>query len=160
MGILMAVQNRVLDEMDLGILRMLQDNCRIRIGAIAKKLNIPKSTVSYRIRRMEASGVIQGYNARINPTKLGIDYTAIVLVRAKFGPGYHEEVGKMLSQIPGVYGVYFILGDNDFIILCQSKNREAFLEKLERMYNMREIERTSSILVMKIIKEDMRVELG
>jgi DNA-binding Lrp family transcriptional regulator len=149
----------MLDETDIGILKILQGNCRIRRGDIAKKLGLPTSTVSYRIKRMEADKIIQGYYAKINATKLGKDYTNIILVRAKFGAGYHEKVGNMLSQIPGVWGVYFILGDNDFVILCTSDDREDFMRKLERIYNMPEIERTSTTVVMKTIKEDPRGEL-
>jgi len=155
----MAIRNVVLDEIDKKILGILQENCRIRIGEIAKRLGIPKSTAGYRIKRMETDGIIEGYYAKINAAKLGKDYTTIMLVRAKFGPGYHEIVGKMLSKIPGVWGVYFILGDNDFVILCQSNNREDFLEKLEDIYDMKEIERTSTTVVMKTIKEDLRIEL-
>lgn len=154
----MTIQNTMRDKTDTEILKILQENCRIQLGEIARKLGLPKSTVSYRIKRLEADGIIQGYTAKINATKLGKDYTTITFVRAKFGPGYHEKVGKMLSQIPGVWGVYFILGDNDFVILCVSDNRQDFMGKLEQMYDMKEIERTSTTVVMKTIKEDPRIE--
>ena len=109
---------------------MLQQNCRISIGTLAKKIGIPKSTVHYRLKKLESEGIIEGYYAKLNATLLGKDYTTISFVRGKFGPEYHEKVGKLLSKIPGVTGVYFILGEEDFIVLCISNNRKDFMKKL------------------------------
>jgi DNA-binding Lrp family transcriptional regulator len=149
----------MLDEIDIGILNILQKNCRIRVGEIAMKLGLPKSTIGYRIKRMEENEIIQGYYAKINAAKLGKDYTTIIRVRAKFGPRFHEKVGKKLSQIPGVWGVYFILGGSDFVILCNSDDREDFMQKLEQIYDMAEIERTNTAVVIKTIKEDPMIQL-
>jgi DNA-binding Lrp family transcriptional regulator len=50
--------------------------------------------------------VIEHYYTKVNATKLGIDYLAVVLVRAKYGPRYHERIGKKIAAIPGVWAVY------------------------------------------------------
>jgi DNA-binding Lrp family transcriptional regulator len=134
-------------------------DCRTSLEKIAKKLGVPKSTVHYRIRRLEAEKIIEGYYAKVNATKLGKDYVTITLVRAKYGPDYHEKLGNILAQIPGVWAVYFVFGDTDFIVLTKSDNREDFLKKLENMMNMKEIERTNTQVVAKTLKEDPRIEL-
>lgn len=155
----MSERHMSLDKIDKAILEILQSNSRTPLGQIASKLGVPKSTVHYRIKRLEAEEIIEGYYAKVCATKLGKDYTTITFVRAKYGPSYHEKVGKMLAQIPGVCAVYFILGDNDFVVLIMSENREDFMGKLEKMYDMPEIERTSTVVVVKTIKEDPRIEL-
>ena len=78
----------------------------------------------------------------------------IVRIRAKFGAGYHEKVGKMLSEIPGVYAVYFVFGDNDFVILARAANREELLQKMQILFNSEFVERTTTEVVTKVIKED------
>ena len=148
-----------LDETDKAILRKLQIDSRIPLGSIAKELGIPKSTVHYRTKRMEEEQVIEGYYAKVNSAKLEKDYITITFVRAKYGPSYHDKIGKMLAQIPGVCLVYFVLGEYDFVVLAKSSNREDFLQKLERMINMEKIERTNTQVVGKIVKEDQRVEI-
>jgi len=152
-------QHSSLDEIDMGILELLQKDCRTSLGQIANKLGVSKSTVHYRIKKLEAEEIIKGYYVKVDATKLGKDYTTITFVRAKFGPKYHEKVGKMLAQIPGVCAVYFIFGENDFVVLTTSDNREYFMEKLEKMYDMPELERTSTVVVAKTIKEDSRIDL-
>jgi Lrp/AsnC family leucine-responsive transcriptional regulator len=151
-----ARSNSTLDEIDSGILRILQEDCRTPLDQIADRLRVPKSTIHYRIKRLEGEGIIEGYYARVNHAKLGRDYVTATFIRAKYGPGYHEKAGQKLSEISGVWGVYFILGENDFILMSRSNNREDYLQKLEKIMSMPEIERTSTQVIAKVIKEDLR----
>jgi Lrp/AsnC family leucine-responsive transcriptional regulator len=153
-------QKRIsIDETDKAILRKLQVDSRTPLGVIAKELDIPKSTVHYRTKKMEKDEVIEGYHVKVSPEKLGKDYTTITFVRAKYGPKYNDTVGRILAQIPGVNAVYFIFGDYDFMVLTRSESREDFLEKLEKMTNMKEIERTNTQVVAKTLREDQILEI-
>lgn len=149
-----------LDHIDRTILRALQTDCRIPLHKIARKLSVPKSTVHYRVRRLEQEGIIEGYYAKLSPTQLGNDYLAVVLVKAKYGPGYHRKVGHKLATVPGVWAVYYVLGDIDFIILIRAANRVDYMRKLELISSMRDIERTSTQVVANIVKEEPRVEIS
>jgi Lrp/AsnC family leucine-responsive transcriptional regulator len=152
-------QNRSLDETDTRILEILQKDCRTPLEQIADKLGIPKSTVHYRIKRLEAEKIIEGYYAKVDATKLGKNFVTITFIRTKYGPSYHEKVGEMLAQIPGVWAAYFVFGETDFVVLARSDNSKDFMEKLERVMKMQHIERSSTQVVAKIIKEDPRIEL-
>ncbi|WP_286188764.1 Lrp/AsnC family transcriptional regulator [Sulfolobus sp. S-194] len=77
---------------------------------------------------MEKDGVIKGYYAYINPASLNLDYMVITSVKAKYGKNYHVELGNKLAQILGVWGVYFVLGGYDFIVMSRYKTREEFME--------------------------------
>nr|2EFQ_A Chain A, 150aa long hypothetical transcriptional regulator [Sulfurisphaera tokodaii str. 7]2YX4_A Chain A, 150aa long hypothetical transcriptional regulator [Sulfurisphaera tokodaii] len=147
-----------MDEIDLRILKILQYNAKYSLDEIAREIRIPKSTLSYRIKKLEKDGVIKGYYAYINPASLNLDYIVITSVKAKYGKNYHVELGNKLAQIPGVWGVYFVLGDNDFIVMARYKTREEFMEKfLERVMSIPEVERTSAQVVVKIIKESPNI---
>jgi DNA-binding Lrp family transcriptional regulator len=150
----MTKKNDSIDDTDKRILEQLQKNCRVPIERVSKKLGLPKSTVQYRIKKLEKNGVIKGYHAQIDNTKLGKDFITITLVRTKYGKKYHEKVGKILSKIPGTSGVYFVLGDNDFVFVCTSNNREDFRAKLNVFYDTEEIERTSTMVVLDALKEE------
>lgn len=148
-----------LDKTDIQILEVLQEDCRTPLETIAKNLGVPKSTVHYRIRRLEQSGVIEHYFAKVNATKVGKDYLAVVLVRGKYGPHYHERIGRRIAAIPGIWGVYYVLGDNDFVLLVRANDREDYMRTLEKISGMPDIERTSTQVVAKVIKEDPRISL-
>ena len=145
------------DDLDLAILRELQVDCRIPLQEIAEKVGAPTSTVHYRVKRLERNGVIDGYYANINPERLGYDYLSIILVRAAYRPGFHKRIGKKLAEIPGVWAVYFTLGDTDFFVLTRSKNKAEYMKILEVLMTSKEIERTSTQVVARVIKEDPRL---
>jgi len=150
-----------LDELDLKILNILQENCRRSLDEISKELNVPKSTIYYRIKKLESLGVIEGYYAKVNPRILGHDYFTVTLVKAKYGPGYHKKIGEIISKIPGVWAVYYVLGEYDFVVIARARNREEFVSQiLEKFINHEEIERTNTIVIVDIIKEDPRTRIG
>ncbi|HXZ89911.1 MAG TPA: Lrp/AsnC family transcriptional regulator [Candidatus Dormibacteraeota bacterium] len=149
-----------LDETDRRLLAMLQRDCRVPLQEVAEILGVPKSTVHYRIRKLEQDGIVEGYHAKVNATRLGYDYLAVVLVRARYGPKYHEKVGRRLAKVPGVSAVYYVLGDIDFIVLIRARDRDDYMQKLSQLSSMTDIERTSTQIVAKVMKEDPRVNLS
>ncbi|TRM96617.1 Lrp/AsnC family transcriptional regulator [Sulfolobus sp. B1] len=143
-----------IDKIDLEILKMLQNNAKYSLEEIGQKLRVPKSTIAYRIKRLENLGIIKGYYAHLDPGLLNFDYTVISLIRAKYGKDYHVNLGSKIAELPGVWGVYFVLGDIDFIVMARYRNREEFMRNLlERLMNLPEIERSSTQVVVKVIKE-------
>ncbi|MEM2404236.1 MAG: AsnC family transcriptional regulator, partial [Candidatus Methanomethylicia archaeon] len=96
----MTAEKVKIDEIDYAILNILQEDCRTPLEEIARKIKIPKSTVHYRIKKLEERKIIEGYYAKIDAAKLGKEYIAVILVRAKYGPGYHEKVGRKIAEIP------------------------------------------------------------
>ncbi len=148
-----------IDEIDKKILRILQTDSRTTREQIARQLNLSKSAVHYRVKKMEGSGVIEGYHAKLSAAKLGKGYEAVTLIRAKFSPSYHERLGQKLASLRGVWAVYFTFGESDFIILTRGVDREDLLSSIENLTKIKGIDRTSSQLVVKTIKEDVTVEI-
>jgi len=148
-----------LDNLDFEILKELQIDCRTPLQEIAEKVGAPTSTVHYRVKRLERDGVIDGYYANINPEKLDLDYLTVIQVRAEYGPGYHERIGKKLAKIPGVWAVYFTLGETDFFLLTRSKDKSEYMKILDVLMATKGIVRTSTQVVAKLIKEDPKSDI-
>ncbi|TET08769.1 MAG: Lrp/AsnC family transcriptional regulator [Candidatus Thorarchaeota archaeon] len=148
-----------LDEMDCAILRELQKDCRTPLQEIAEKVDAPTSTVHYRVKRLEREGVIDGYYAKVNPEKFGMDYITVIKVQASYGPGFHERIGKKLAKVSGVWAVYFTLGETDFFVLTRSENRDEYMKILDALMANKEIVRTSTQVVAKVILEDPRLDI-
>lgn len=148
-----------LDKLDLKILDILQKDCRIPLEKVAEQLEVPKSTLHYRIKRLTTEKIIKGFYAKLDATKLGNDYTTITFVRIKLGQNSSKRVGKKLAKIPGVAAVYFLFGKDDFLVLTVSRDRESFLKKLEKISSMSEIDSINTIVVADVVKEDPRLNL-
>lgn len=74
-----------MDELDKLILHELQRDGRASISDIAKRLKRPRTTIGERITRLEREGVIKGYKAIIDPSKLGYRFLAFVMLKVRRG---------------------------------------------------------------------------
>ncbi len=70
-----------LSEVDVKILEILQDDCRTSYSAIARRLGLAESTVRYRVERLRREGVITRFIALLDPRKIGLNITAIALIK-------------------------------------------------------------------------------
>lgn len=74
-----------IDASDRKIVELLQQDARIAHAEIGRRIHLSQPAVSERIRRLEASGVIGGYRAYVDPARLG--YTITAMIRLRAGPG-------------------------------------------------------------------------
>ncbi len=149
----------LLDDLDISLLRELQNECRTPLQDIASKVGAPTSTVHYRLKRLERAEIIEGYYAKIKPEKLDLEYIAITRLRVDLTPGYYDTIGEQLSRITGVWAVYLILGDSDFLVMTRSKDREGFMDIMDKVLQIKGIKQSSTSVVAKLIKEDPRLSL-
>src|SRR5437867_9797491 len=67
-----------LDDIDLRILGLLQDDCRIPLARIGEAAGLSAPAVLERIKKLEAAGIISGYRALLDARRLGLDITAFI----------------------------------------------------------------------------------
>jgi Lrp/AsnC family transcriptional regulator, leucine-responsive regulatory protein len=76
---------RELDQTDWRIVAELQRDGRLSYNQLGRLVNMSSPAVAERVRRLEESGVIAGYQARIDPAKAGQPLTAFVQLRCEHG---------------------------------------------------------------------------
>jgi len=67
------------DELDIELLDLLGQNCRLAVTEIAKKLHATPWVIAYKIRKLEKEGVITWYRIILEPSKLGKEYYKTVI---------------------------------------------------------------------------------
>lgn len=72
-----------LDNIDFQILRLLSKNSRIQWKELGTEIHMTGQAVGNRIKKLEESGVITAYTLAINELKLGIIYTAFIIIYMK-----------------------------------------------------------------------------
>src|ERR1700748_267773 len=106
-----------LDAVDIRMLNLLQEDGRLSIRELAKKINLSPTPVHERLRRLEATGIIDHYAAVLNTNRLGsfiVFFVNIVLKEHSTRLG-----GEFISQIttfPEVVEFHVIGGEHDFMI--------------------------------------------
>ena len=144
----------MVDELDIRIMNILKDNCDIPLSEIGRRIGIfSPSAVSRRIKELRDQGLIKKNVSLLNYEKLGYDFLTITFVRTKYSKNYAEKIGEKLKTLPNVIGAYFILGDIDFVLITVNRNRKQYLETMEKLTAMEEVERSDSRVVAYSLKD-------
>lgn len=69
-----------LDEIDWLVIELLQEDARMGFRELGRRVGLSPPAVAARVRRLESSGVISGYSARIDPSKVGYPIEAFIHV--------------------------------------------------------------------------------
>ncbi|MBC3930681.1 MAG: Lrp/AsnC family transcriptional regulator [Undibacterium curvum] len=102
-----------LDLMDARILEILQEDARVTLAEIGRRIHLSQPAVAERIRRMEADQVITGYHARVNPEALGYGITAFVRIASRSSD---VSVPQIAAQVPEVVECHSITGEDCVIV--------------------------------------------
>lgn len=144
-----------LDDVDVAILRALNQDARKSYRDLAKELSLALSTVSARVKRLESQGYITGYVPVLDAQKLGFDLVVIVGVRIAHGKLLDAQ--QRIARMPRVFAVYDVTGDWDSMILARFRDRDELNEFIKDLLVLPYIERTGTQLVLNTVKEDKRV---
>jgi len=144
-----------LDDLDIDILRSLNENARKSFRDIAKELHVSLTTVSNRVRAMERAGVLQGYIPVIDPAKLG--YDIMVVIGIKVIHGKIVETEKDLAKEPGVFAVFDSTGEWDAIVMARFHNRVELNAFVKKVLDHENVDRTYTQVVLNVTKDEKRV---
>ena len=106
-----------MDETDRALLRALSGNARMSGAALASTVGVAESTVSLRVRRLQASGQIRGYRADIDVAALGATLQALISIRLV--KHVREDVDAFRAAAPhwpGVLALFHTGGADDYLL--------------------------------------------
>jgi len=149
----------MIDTTDREILKILQVNARVSNAEIARQVGMAPSAILERIRKLEARGVIKGYEARIDPEALGLNLLAYILVRTKdFGGELHT--GEALARIEEVQEVHHIAGEDCFLVKARVRDARTLGRLLrERFAGGGGISTTRTTIVLETLHETTRLPI-
>ncbi len=147
-----------LDEIDRSILEELNTDARHSHREIAHRLKISPTTVSARVARMEAQGVIRGYIPVLDDEMLGWDLWAAIGIR--ISKGRLREAEERLSHDARAYAIYDVTGDNDALLIGRFRDRRDLDRFVKHVLQDPNIERTNTQVVLNRVKEERRVPVS
>lgn len=106
-----------MDRKDRQIIRALQKNGRMTNQALAEQINLSPSPCLRRLRILEDTGVIRGYNANVDPKKYGLTVTAFIAVRLeKHTKESIEHFESRVKALDEVVACYLLTGAQDYLL--------------------------------------------
>lgn len=132
-----TVPNRIdLDAIAWKILEALQHNARISFAELGRKIGLSTPAVAERVHRLEEAGVISGYHASLDSTKLGVPIR--VMVRLTI-PGGEQQISRTvtaLKELSEISRCHRITGSESFIIeadVVSIRHLEALIDRLSAL---------------------------
>lgn len=140
-----------LDQIDLKILAALQDNGRITNAALADCVGLSQSPCLQRVRRLEDSGYIKGYNAQIDLARLADTiyvFTEVTISDHRREDFLAFEAG--IAAFPEVVECHLISGGYDYLLKFVCNSVSDYQKTIERMLDTQiGIEKYFSYIVIK-----------
>ncbi len=148
-----------LDEIDLKILRILEEDGRLTNVELASQVGLSPSPCLRRVRRLEAEQIIEGYGARINRSKVGLGLTAFVSVkldRPREAEARHFR--ESMQRLPAVLSCYLISGQPDFLLEVAVSDLSQYSDTLlAGLRELPEIKDVQSSFVLDTVKQPFRL---
>lgn len=102
------------DTVNMRILTELQQDPRLPMTELGRRVGLSSPAVTERVRRLEEDGVIQGYRLEINPSALGLPIAAFIRIRPN--PGQLPKIADLARSIPEVVECHRVTGEDCFIL--------------------------------------------
>ena len=143
-----------LDKIDLKIIKLLQENSKITNLDLSKKIGLSPAPTLERVKKLETTGVIQSYHAKINPQAIGLNVKTFVLVSLAWKKD--KALDAFIEKIRAIEEItecYIITGDADFLLKIECKDIPTY-EKLlfKTLSQIEEIERLKTSMALSTVK--------
>ena len=140
-----------MDRTDYKILNILQADSRTTLKDIGDHVGLTAPAVSERIRKMEASGLIERHTTIINNQKAGKDVTALLQVALEH-PRYNDDFRAVVQDNREVLECYFVTGEFDYLLKVVTGNTESLERLLNTIKSIPGVQRTLTSVVMSSVK--------
>lgn len=105
-----------MDEIDVKILRALQQDGRISMLNLADRVGLSPTPCARRVKQMEDTGVIGSYAALVNPGAVGLKVAALIDVQLHHSKEAAEAFERRVMRMPEVTACFVITGANDYLL--------------------------------------------
>lgn len=140
-----------MDQIDAKIAAILRNDARISYKDLSERVHLSANAVAERMRRLEASGIITGYHARLDPQALDLSLQAVIDV--KLLPGVAAEVFEAtLHTIPGVIEAVLMTGSFDYMVRVACANQEALVRLNENLRARGGVQETNMRLMLRTLQ--------
>jgi Lrp/AsnC family leucine-responsive transcriptional regulator len=103
-----------IDPTDIAILEVLQEDGRLSVSEVGRRIGLSHPATSERIKRLEERGIITGYRAQVDPQALGLAMQALLRLKTS-----HENIPRALelfAETPEIVNVDRVTGEDCFVL--------------------------------------------
>ena len=147
-----------LDSIDRKILNELQKFGRKSASHIAEKIKVSVPTITERIKKLQETGVIVGFQVIIDPIKIGLDVSAIITIISGSSQ-YYKEVTLAAKETPEIVQCFSTTGNGSHTLLVNTKNSYSLEELLRKIQSWPGVIRTESQIILSSYKNGIKIPI-
>jgi Lrp/AsnC family transcriptional regulator, leucine-responsive regulatory protein len=148
-----------LDEIDFGILSILQENCRVSLAKIGEQVGLSSPSVIERVKKLEDNGVIRGYHAQLDARRLGVDITAFIGVYVSH-PRLIDRFEDAVRAMEDVLECHHVTGEYTLLLKVKTNNTSSLEALISRLRSIDGVEKTETMVVLSTNMERSQLRLG
>ena len=140
-----------MDLIDIKILEVLQDNARVSISDLSKKVNLSLSAVSERLKKLESSNVIEKYTVILNSQALDKELSVIMNISLE-NPHQTSEFLNFVRTEDEILECHYVTGEYDYVLKITTRNTATLENLMNRIKGISGIKRTQTNVVLSSVK--------
>ena len=141
-----------LDDTDKKIINELQLSGRESASNIAEKIKVSVPTVTERIRKLQESGIILGFQAILNPSAVGLDISAIITIVSGSSKNY-DKVTSEAKKMPEITQCFSTTGAGSHKLIVITKDSISLEELLRKIQTWPGVTRTETQIILSSYKK-------
>ncbi len=146
------------DDIDLRILALLQENCKLPLAQIGAQVGLSAPSVVERIKKLEDHGAIVGYRAILDARRLGKDVTAFIGVSVSH-PKYIGLFEGDIKQVEDVLECHHVTGHYTLLLKVKTSSTSSLEELISKVRSIEGVDRTETMVVLSTHTERTQIPL-
>ncbi|WPP52609.1 Lrp/AsnC family transcriptional regulator [Catalinimonas niigatensis] len=144
-----------LDKVDKKILEILQRNAKITNAQLSKEIGLSPAPTLERVKKLEQSGVIDSYHAKLNTSKIGLGISTFVQIKLT---GHDKESIRTfisaINKIDEVIECHHVTGSSDFILRVIAKDIASYQQlMLDKVNEVPVVDSLQSLVILSTFKD-------
>ena len=150
-----------LDSFDIRLLDALQKDGRASLFALGEKIGLSASQLGRRLKRLEESGVMEGYAAILNAEAVGLGFEAYCLVSLeRHSTAGTDNFHAAMRKLPPIMDCVAVTGEADFILRIVATDLKAYSQfLLDHVMPLPGVRQVRSSIVLRSIKRSHALPL-
>ena len=151
-----------LDPTDLRILEEIQKDGRISVVELSRRVHLTKTPCAERLKRLEKTGVIRGYFAKLDPVVMNAGHIVMVQVQLKGTTADElEAFNAAVVRVPEIQSCHMVAGGYDYLLKVRSKDIGDYRRLLgEAISKLPGVLQTHTYVVMETVKDEVTLPVA
>lgn len=145
-----------MDNIDIKIIKLLQENARVTASEIAGNINLSVPAVSERLKKLESSGVIKQYTTIVDPVHMNKTLMAIVFVTLE-RPRFADTFAEFVKKQNDILECHYLAGDSDYALKVVTENTSTLQELLDHIKSLQCVQKTRTTVILSTAKNNYSV---